>query len=38
MASGRQTEDQDIPNLCTDFASVNDDWDSISGQTIKAMR
>jgi hypothetical protein len=32
MASGRQTEDQDIPNLCTDLESVNDDWDRISGQ------
>jgi hypothetical protein len=32
MASGRQTEDQDSPNLCTDFESVNDDWDPISGQ------
>jgi hypothetical protein len=32
MASGRQTEDQDTPNLCTDFESVNDDWGRISGQ------
>jgi hypothetical protein len=45
MASGRQTEDQDTPNLCTDFESVNDDWDQISGQplrpaahTIRTMR
>ena len=31
MASGRHTEDQDTPNLCTDFESVNDDWGPISG-------
>ena len=36
MASGRQTEDQDNPNLCTDFESANDDWDQISGQPFKA--
>jgi len=35
MASGRQTEDQDNPNLCTDFESANDDWDQISGQPLR---
>lgn len=35
MASGRQTEDQDNPNLCTDFESVNDDWDPISGPPLR---
>jgi len=32
MASGRHTEDQDTPNLCTDLEFVNDDWGPISGQ------
>lgn len=35
MASGRQAEDQDNPNLCTDFESVNDDWNQISGQPLR---
>jgi hypothetical protein len=35
MASGRQTDDRDTPYLCTDFESVNDDWDLISGQPLR---
>jgi hypothetical protein len=35
MASGRQTDDWDIPYLCTDFESVNDDWGQISGQPLR---
>jgi len=35
MASGRQTDDRDTPDLCTEFESVNDDWDLISGQPLR---
>jgi len=32
IASGRHIEEQDIPNLCTEFESVNDDWGPVSRQ------
>ncbi len=35
MAPGRNTEDQDDPNLCTESESVNDDLDQISGQPLR---
>jgi hypothetical protein len=38
MAFGRRTEDRNIPKLCTDLGSVNDDWDRLQRTTIKAMR
>ncbi len=36
MASGRQTEDQDVLYLCIRTSeSVKDDWDPISGQPLR---